>query len=138
MDDQTIKLNVAMSGKSIIVAYLLWWFLGAFGIHRFYLGKPGTGFTQLLLLVAGVATAVFVIGYLFLLALFVWWALDAYFIHKIVHEANAEIGLSTSSISLSKSGNMNNELDQLEKLHSLFEKGVITQDQYETKKASLI
>lgn len=30
-------------GKSELVAFLLFWFLGGFGIHRFYVGKIGTG-----------------------------------------------------------------------------------------------
>ena len=29
--------------KSKLAAYLLWWFLGAFGAHKFYLGKFGWG-----------------------------------------------------------------------------------------------
>lgn len=29
--------------KSKFVAYLLWFFLGVFGAHRFYCGKIGTG-----------------------------------------------------------------------------------------------
>lgn len=29
--------------KSVGVAYLLWFFLGAFGVHRFYLGEWGMG-----------------------------------------------------------------------------------------------
>lgn len=34
--------------KSKTTAYLLWFFLGAFGFHRFYLGKIGTGILFLL------------------------------------------------------------------------------------------
>ena len=37
-------------GKNMVVAYLLWWFLGTLGIHRFYLDRPKTGLVQLLLL----------------------------------------------------------------------------------------
>jgi TM2 domain-containing membrane protein YozV len=34
--------------KSKGVAYLLWFFFGVFGVHRFYLGKVGTGILYLL------------------------------------------------------------------------------------------
>lgn len=34
--------------KSKFVAYLLWFFFGLLGIHRFYLGKVGTGILYLL------------------------------------------------------------------------------------------
>jgi TM2 domain-containing membrane protein YozV len=38
------------SPKSRLVALLLAWFLGIFGVHRFYVGKTGTGILQLLTL----------------------------------------------------------------------------------------
>lgn len=34
--------------KSKFIAYLLWFFLGLFGVHRFYLGKVGSGILYLL------------------------------------------------------------------------------------------
>lgn len=34
--------------KSKFVAYLLWFFFGLLGIHRFYLGKVGSGILYLL------------------------------------------------------------------------------------------
>ena len=36
-----------MSNKSKIVAAVLCFFVGIFGIHRFYVGKIGTGLIQL-------------------------------------------------------------------------------------------
>ena len=29
--------------RSVVIAYLLWFFLGLLGIHRFYLGRPVSG-----------------------------------------------------------------------------------------------
>jgi TM2 domain-containing membrane protein YozV len=33
---------------SIGIAYVLWFFLGVFGVHRFYLGRTGSGLLWLL------------------------------------------------------------------------------------------
>jgi ribosomal protein L40E len=38
------------SDKSRLVAILLCWFLGVFGVHRFYVGKIGTGILWVLTL----------------------------------------------------------------------------------------
>ncbi len=39
-----------MSEKRILPAFLLCFFLGCFGVHRFYVGKIGTGILQLITL----------------------------------------------------------------------------------------
>jgi len=39
-----------MTDKKILPAFLLCFFLGAFGAHRFYVGKIGTGIAQILTL----------------------------------------------------------------------------------------
>ena len=38
---------MADSGKNKVVAALLAFFLGSFGVHHFYLGSPTTGLVQL-------------------------------------------------------------------------------------------
>ncbi len=35
------------SDKSRLVALLLWWFFGILGVHRFYVGKAGTGIAMI-------------------------------------------------------------------------------------------
>lgn len=45
MDNQTGK-----SKKEFVVTILLCFFLGTLGVHRFYVGKIGTGIIQLLTL----------------------------------------------------------------------------------------
>lgn len=44
---QLIENTVFNARKSGLVAYLLWLFLGAFGMHNFYLGRPRAGALQM-------------------------------------------------------------------------------------------
>jgi len=63
--------------KSMLVAYLLWFFLGWLGFHRFYLGKPGSAILQIVLI--------------FLAVGWIWWLLDAFLVQGIVNQKNLEI-----------------------------------------------
>ncbi len=38
----------ALPPKDLPIAYILWFFLGVFGVHHFYLGKIGRGILYLL------------------------------------------------------------------------------------------
>lgn len=48
----------AAAPKQKIVAFLLAFFLGALGVHNFYLGKTGMGVTQLILTITVVGALV--------------------------------------------------------------------------------
>ncbi len=52
MDDRAVNpylLDAMVAGrkKSVAMAYALWFFLGGFGIHNYYLGKPVLASLQL-------------------------------------------------------------------------------------------
>lgn len=83
------------AGKNVVVAYLLWWFLGAAGFHRFYLERPKSGLAQLLLL--GLGWIPFFIGWIIL---GFWWLLDAYFVQEYVREFNERHGGYAFGVSL--------------------------------------
>jgi len=72
--------------KSTGVAYLLWFFLGGFGAHRFYLGQLGTGATQLALLLLG-----WIPLFAGWVVLAIWWFVDAFLIPGIAREDNIRL-----------------------------------------------
>ena len=65
-----------VSPKSKTAAALLAFFLGQLGIHRFYVGKVGTGIVMLLLTIIGYATIAFVVGFFVLAAVGIWILVD--------------------------------------------------------------
>lgn len=62
--------------KSKTVAYILWFFLGFFSVHRFYIGKVGTGLLYL------VTFQLFTIG----------WIVDAFLLSGMVDTCNIKNG----------------------------------------------
>ena len=77
--------------KSAGVAYLLWFFLGATGAHRFYLGQTGTAVAQLLLFIFGWLTIWVGVGLVLLLPLGIWVLVDAFLIPSIAREQNMRL-----------------------------------------------
>jgi len=64
--------------KSAGASYLLWFFLGFLGAHRFYLGRTGTGVAQLLMCLS-------IVG---IIPLAFWWLIDAFQIPEMVRDEN--------------------------------------------------
>jgi TM2 domain-containing membrane protein YozV len=77
--------------KSIVVAYLLWFFLGTFGVHRFYLGRIGSGVAMAVISVLSWITVVVAIGFVGLALIGIWWLVDALLIPGITERANQEL-----------------------------------------------
>ncbi|MCF6365059.1 MAG: NINE protein [Bacteroidales bacterium] len=65
--------------KSKTIAYLVWFFLGIFSTHRFYLGKYGSGIIYLLTLqLAGIG-----------------WIVDLFLLGSMVEQFNTKSELKT-------------------------------------------
>ena len=65
-----------LSDKSKVVAALLSFFLGMFGIHRFYLGRAGSGAAMLILTIVGRLTTGIIIGMILLFIVGIWDVID--------------------------------------------------------------
>lgn len=59
------------------LAYFLWFFLGVFSAHRFYMGRPGSAVAQIL-------------SY-FVLIGFAWWIIDAFRMPAMVQERKDQL-----------------------------------------------
>ncbi|MFD1362731.1 TM2 domain-containing protein [Lentibacillus salinarum] len=75
-----VEARKAYAAKNIALCYILWFFLGQLGIHRFYTGRVGSGITQLLLGLIGWATSWLLVGYLLLIPLWIWLFIDIFLI----------------------------------------------------------
>ncbi|MDG5789338.1 TM2 domain-containing protein [Evansella sp. AB-P1] len=71
-----VQSELEKSQKNKVVMYLLWWFTGFLGGHRFYIGDVGYGIALLFL------------GWL---TLFIWPFLDVFFIGKRLEQKTNEL-----------------------------------------------
>ena len=77
--------------KSMALAYILWWFLGCFGGHRFYLGRTGSAVAMLCIMLGSFVLMFVLIGFLTIWIVPVWAIIDAFLIPGIVREHNQRL-----------------------------------------------
>jgi TM2 domain-containing membrane protein YozV len=116
--------------KSRSTAYILWFFLGTFGAHKFYLNKTGIG-----------------ILYLFTFGLFgIGWIIDLFTLGDQVDTYNAIFGRmfgANNNIIVNVPANHSAPVqpsisEQLHELHKLKEKGIISEEEYAIKKSKVL
>ena len=94
--DAQVAMQYDANKKSGVVAYLLWFFLGGFGAHRFYLGSKGPAIAQLVItLVSLVLTLVF-IGIVGLVVVGIWVLVDAFLIPGMLQDYNTRLAAQLS------------------------------------------
>ncbi|PNZ40096.1 TM2 domain-containing protein [Mammaliicoccus vitulinus] len=65
-----VEQQVANRSKSLVISYVLWFFLGALGGHRFYYGKTCSAIVLLLI-------TLFTSWWSFGIFMFIWLIIDA-------------------------------------------------------------
>lgn len=89
-----VDSEIKNQGKNMFVAYVLWYFLGALGAHRFYMKKTGSAVAQLIL-------SITIVG---LVVNAVWLIVDAFLVHTWVKEHNRELEYRLVSQMLAEQG----------------------------------
>jgi TM2 domain-containing membrane protein YozV len=91
--NQRSRYRATDSTKSIGVAYVLWFFAGGIGAHRFYLGYIASGVGMLLLsvfaVILGILPFLFVFSWPLLAVLTIWWLIDAFLIPRMLPDGPA-------------------------------------------------
>lgn len=76
--------------KSALLAYVLWFFLGWFGVHRFYLGRVVSGIVMLVLWGLSWLLHFILIGFLGFAVIGLWWLIDALLIPGMTRSYNED------------------------------------------------
>ncbi|MHB8283667.1 MAG: TM2 domain-containing protein [Caulobacteraceae bacterium] len=124
-----IEQRVANEGPNLIVAYLLWLFLGLFSGHRFYLGKSQSAILQ-------------IISYIFVVGVF-WWLMDLLLIPGLVAEKRQALRAALMA-KLPKqevpaaSHTPATAADEIGRLWALKEAGALTEAEFDAQKVRLL
>ena len=105
-EQMLIEQRVTNEAKSVGVAYLLWFFLGGFGGHRFYLGRTGSAVVLLLLTIAGAITLVAGVGAIMLIIVGIWVLVDAFLIPGMVTQQKQHVRSTLTQQALAYGGSM--------------------------------
>ena len=79
------------NAKSVGVTYLLWFFLGMLGAHRFYAGSTGLAVLQLIIFVISWPLLLAGIGFITLGILWLWVLIDAFMIPGLIRDYNTKL-----------------------------------------------
>lgn len=108
-----------MKNKS--TAAILAFFLGGIGIHRFYLGQGGYGVLYLLFCWTFIPAGIALIDFIIFLSM-----------------DEDKFNLKYNGGQVFRTSVNLNIAEELEKLHGLMEKGILTPDEFKAKKAKLM
>jgi TM2 domain-containing membrane protein YozV len=114
-----VKLDTLINMKNKTTTAILAFFLGGLGIHRFYLGQGGKGILYLLFCWTFIPAIIAIIDFI------VFLTMDENSFNKKYNN-----GLQNNSSV--------NTADELQRLHDLKTKGIISELEFNTRKAKLL
>lgn len=101
MSDANIMMQYDANKKSVGVAYLLWFFFGMLGVHRFYLKENGTAIAILILTIVSIILMIVAIGFIIILIPALWVFIDIFLIPGITRKYNTtlanNLGVATTT-----------------------------------------
>jgi TM2 domain-containing membrane protein YozV len=77
--------------KSATVALLLCWFLGMFGVHRFYLGQSGSGAALLCITLVSFILMFVLLGFLTIWISIIWTFIDLFLVSGLTQQYNNQL-----------------------------------------------
>jgi TM2 domain-containing membrane protein YozV len=89
--DTRAMMRYDANKRSAGIAYLLWFFFGCFGAHRFYLKQTGTAVAMLVITILSIALTFVVIGLFGLAAIGIWVLVDAFLIPGLTRKYNNQL-----------------------------------------------
>lgn len=91
LSDAAAMMRYDARRKSVGVAYLLWFFLGVFGAHRFYLGRVPSALLLLGLTAASWVLSFVLVGYLLVPVPLIWVFVDMFLIPGMARDHNERL-----------------------------------------------
>ncbi|MCH5307878.1 MAG: NINE protein [Prevotella sp.] len=128
--------------KSKTTATVLSFFLGGFGIHRFYLGQSGLGILYLLFFWTFIPAFIALIDFIRLLLMSEEEFNQKYNLTAIImrgQQSTPNNNVNTVAINMaSPQDSSNSSSEEIKKLYELKEKGIITQEEFDLKKKTIL
>lgn len=128
--------------KSKTTAIVLCFFLGGFGIHRFYLGQTGLGILYLIFFWTFIPALIALIDLIVLLLMSEETFNQKYNLTSIIMKAQTPPNNNVNTVAINMGSSTNNGnssiSEEIKKLYELKEKGIITQEEFDLKKKTIL
>ena len=129
--------------KSKTTATVLCFFLGVFGIHRFYLGQTGLGILYLIFCWTFVPALIALIDFIGFLLMSEETFNQKYNLTSLIMKTqqtppNNNVNTVAINMGGQNAESVKSSSDEIKRLYELKEKGIITQEEFDLKKKTIL